>query len=394
MKKTSILLIVAVVFTSLVLLNCSKKEDLVTPKYDALKIELEAKIKTVKSRETYQEYAKYQKEKLNALLSETATAPEMDSITLLKGNINVDLRDYSTALTFFNTLIEKKSDLIADAQFGKLTTLVYNQKTDEALTLYNEIKATPEIKQKKELGNILTVLSYYIKDPAAKLALNEETLKILGDSDKDQSNKATLYSQIAEIKQEQGKLDEAISYLKEAKAKLTSKRAVQNLSSTLFQLELISKDAPDFTAENWLNSKSMELAKLKGKVVLLDFWAPWCSPCRAVIPHLVKFYEQHNKDGLVIIGVTKLYGSYRDDKINKGKVKADEERKLIGEFLPRFKITYPVAIADGDTPFKTYGVRGIPTLVIIDKEGKVNKIQVGSGNEEELKTKITELLTK
>ncbi|HEX5102477.1 MAG TPA: TlpA disulfide reductase family protein, partial [Pirellulaceae bacterium] len=68
---------------------------------------------------------------------------------------------------------------------------------------------------------------------------------------------------------------------------------------------LEGKSPPALQVENWLNTdgKEIDLAGLKGKVVVLDFWGTWCGPCRAAMPHLKELYAKHNEDGLVVIGV-------------------------------------------------------------------------------------------
>ena len=126
--------------------------------------------------------------------------------------------------------------------------------------------------------------------------------------------------------------------------------------------------------------------------MIIDFWAPWCPPCRQVIPTLAKDYNELKDKGLVVIGFTKLYGSYRDDIQNKGQVEAEEEKKLIQGFVERWQLAYPIAISDKGEDFNDYGVSGIPTMVFIDKAGRVYEVKVGSGDEAALTAKIRKLL--
>ena len=85
--------------------------------------------------------------------------------------------------------------------------------------------------------------------------------------------------------------------------------------------------------------------------MIIDFWAPWCPPCRKVIPTLAKDFNELKDKGLVVIGFTKLYGSYRDETQNKGKVEADEEKALIRGFVERNGLKYPIAIAANGEAF-------------------------------------------
>lgn len=111
---------------------------------------------------------------------------------------------------------------------------------------------------------------------------------------------------------------------------------------------------PEINAVRWLNTEvnPVTLAGLHGKVVVLEFWATWCGPCRASIPHLVELHDKYKGEGVVIIGLT-------DE---------DYDRAKIGEFMEKMKMTY--IVGTGSTSGQDYGVRGIPHAVVIGRDGR------------------------
>ena len=117
--------------------------------------------------------------------------------------------------------------------------------------------------------------------------------------------------------------------------------------------------APDFTLPN-VDGKTITLSRLRGKVVLLDFWATWCAPCRLAIPHLNDLYKAYRTRGLEIIGVSLDTGS----------------REGVRKFAISMGIQYPIILAD-DEVLKDYGISPIPTTYLIDREGYISKKWVG-----------------
>jgi thiol-disulfide isomerase/thioredoxin len=112
-----------------------------------------------------------------------------------------------------------------------------------------------------------------------------------------------------------------------------------------------------------LSGKELNLESSRGKVVLLNFWASWCTPCREEIPGLVALQE-HYKDGLQIIGL----------------VVDDDDEKEIRSVMGSEKINYPVALADGKTRLDYGGIAALPTVFLIDTEGRVVQKHIGLYN--------------
>ncbi|MCL5283663.1 MAG: TlpA family protein disulfide reductase [Armatimonadetes bacterium] len=118
-----------------------------------------------------------------------------------------------------------------------------------------------------------------------------------------------------------------------------------------------------------LKGKVIKLSQLKGKVVLVDFWATWCPPCRMEIPHLQSLYKQNAKKGLIVLGV-----SVGDQNINAVK-----------NFVQSNHLTYPVAYAPQEVAMRIgerFDFNAMPTTYIIDKKGIIRFSQVGYGSEE------------
>lgn len=137
----------------------------------------------------------------------------------------------------------------------------------------------------------------------------------------------------------------------------------------------IAQPAPDFTL-NDLNGNSVSLADFKGKVIILDFFATWCPPCREEIPHLVELQNVYANKGLQTVGISL-------DKTGIDSVK---------KFVTSYNINYPVAIATGKI-IKDYGpIQFIPTIFVIDKNGNIAKKYVGFKAKDILEKDIKQLL--
>jgi len=167
---------------------------------------------------------------------------------------------------------------------------------------------------------------------------------------------------------------------------------------------LIGKPAPPIAAGDFaLNGKPTTLADLKGKVVLLDFWAVWCGPCRATFPHLKEWNKEYKSKGLEIVGITTYYQLFGFDKTagtltrEKEKLSKPQEQAMLKTFAAHYELPYRLMLIPQEEikkVYQDYKVRGIPEAVLIDRQGKVRLVKVGSGeaNAKALEAMIQKLL--
>ena len=118
--------------------------------------------------------------------------------------------------------------------------------------------------------------------------------------------------------------------------------------------------APDFTLTA-LDGGNMQLSTLRGKPVILNFWATWCPPCRAEMPELEALWQRYRDDGLLLIGVDQGENAATVEQFARG---------VVGT-------TFPLLLDTNQAVGRAYGVRALPTTVFIDAEGRIQDVRIG-----------------
>lgn len=132
----------------------------------------------------------------------------------------------------------------------------------------------------------------------------------------------------------------------------------------------------DFTLKD-VKNQAVTLSDFKGKVILLDFWATWCAPCKVEIPWFVEFQETYGPAGLQVVGIS-----------------VDDTPDKLTPFVDQFKMNYPVLQGlDHDDVQEAYGpLWGIPVTVLISRGGRVCSKHTGMGTKEAFESEIKSLL--
>lgn len=143
-----------------------------------------------------------------------------------------------------------------------------------------------------------------------------------------------------------------------------------------------AEPVPPTPAPAWklkdVDGKVVSSTDFKGKVVVIDFWATWCPPCREEIPGYIALQKKYGKDGLVIIGVS---------LDQKGPA-------VVKPFMAKMGINYPIVMADDETAGLFGGVEAIPTTFIIDRAGMIRDRKIGAEATETYEKRLLAILKK
>ena len=172
--------------------------------------------------------------------------------------------------------------------------------------------------------------------------------------------------------------DKAMAALEKLLFEADSKQTAQQMIGALRRKE--AKPAPDFKLVS-LKGDSVQLSKLKGKVVMLDFWATWCGPCVSELPNLVKLYKKYeNNPGVVFFSIDK-----------------NEPASTIKPFMEKNNYSFDVLLGNLTPVSQAFGIEGIPMKFLIDRNGRIEFRHIGGDRDpkviDDLSREIDELLS-
>lgn len=134
------------------------------------------------------------------------------------------------------------------------------------------------------------------------------------------------------------------------------------------------RPAPDFSLTD-LSGHPLTLAANRGKVVILDFWATWCEPCKTEIPHFIDMQNRYAGQGLQVIGIS-----------------MDDDEKPVREFQQQFKMNYVVAMGSARLAQSYGGILGLPITFVIDRQGRIYKRHIGQTEPSVIEGEVRKLL--
>ncbi|MCX6584264.1 MAG: redoxin domain-containing protein [Candidatus Aminicenantes bacterium] len=380
-------------FMAMFLISCQTgKEDAkkFSNEFQEISGTLKVKRDKVKTRDEFIAFNEDMKREFETLLKKYEKSPAIEEIEILRSKILLKVKNLDEAEKKIAALIATNPGLMTEAKMVKVQILFEKKKYDEAYDIFKAIES-----QVKDINDLLDAYYNIGSEHSDNQVKEEYSNKFLNSPQIPEDlakNKFNAYLTLAEVAKEKGNADKARKLLNDGIADTKDEKSKAILAKTLEQFDYFGKAAFPISAPTWLNSAPLKLEELKGKPVVVLFWAPWCTYCRALMPEIVNIYAENKDKGLTVLGYTRLYGSYRDDLGDKGKVTKEEEIENIKNHLARHNMQFPVAISEEKTVYDTYKITGIPTMIFITKKGEINYIKIGGGSIPFIKDKIKTLL--
>lgn len=201
---------------------------------------------------------------------------------------------------------------------------------------------------------------------------------------------ADVYQAVGDVRKastmlvEEAAFAERVSQIMRATGTPQQKRAATSgylqVRDRSIQMALIGQESPDISVKEWIKGGLESLADLRGRVILLEFWATWCKPCQEMFPKLKKLHEVENQRGLEVVALTRHYMAYGGTPESML-----EERQLMLGMVNQHEVEFHVGVAEDERLQTTFGANGLPTLVLVDRTGIIQ--YAGPGEDDFIFTK-------
>jgi thiol-disulfide isomerase/thioredoxin len=193
----------------------------------------------------------------------------------------------------------------------------------------------------------------------------------------------------AQVMAARGETADAVQFLRDELKTYTGTSQQERIQKNINLLSLEGKPAPALEAAVWFGPQPPTIASLRGKAILLFFWAHWCPDCKATVPIIAGLMKKYGPRGLALIGPTEYYGYVADG--------ADAPPAVEKPYIEQIRRKFYAPLGDMPAPlsnanFARYGASSTPTLVLVDRKGIVTWYHPGAATERELAMQIERAL--
>lgn len=314
---------------------------------------------------------------------DAASKFQAQQIMLVSCNAMGEADNMQKTLASISAPAENSSELVSYVVYEWVDTIVAKKGPAAGLETLNAVEShltfvDPKVAAKARLDAEKKPLPNGVTRPATiggaapktdeeKLAAYEKQGEAMNTS-----TRWMLVEKRADILTSEGKQAEGLALMKKFNEALPADSAVhRTVEASILRATMLNAPATPLTFEKTIGDFP-GLAAWKGKVVIVDFFAHWCGPCRASFPDMKKLYSDLHAKGVEIVQVTRYYGFIGTER----DLKPEQEYAKMIDFKAQNGLPWPIIFGD-QTNFNAYGVTGIPQTAVIDRSGKVHKIDIG-----------------